>query len=145
MASADPRFDAAGTFVGSSFLYATARDFARFGYLHLRGGRWEGEQLLAEDWVERCRTPVAVVPATEEFGYGAHWWLWRDEPGSLAAHGYEGQYVVVLPGRDLVLVRLGKSPADLRPALLDELRRVVRAFPLMGAPGSPAATGSASG
>jgi CubicO group peptidase (beta-lactamase class C family) len=69
------------------------------------------------------------VPETEPFGYGAHWWLWRDEPGSLAAHGYEGQYVIVVPARDLVVVRLGKTPAELRPNLVAELRRIVRSFP----------------
>lgn len=130
MASAVPRFDAAGTFVGSSFLYCTALDFARFGYLHLRDGVWDGERLLPGGWVDHCRTSVAQVPDTEDNAYGAHWWIWRDEPGSLAAHGYEGQYVVVLPGRDLVLVRLGKTPAELRPALVAELRRIVGAFPV---------------
>ena len=50
MTSADPRFDAAGTFIGSSFLYATARDFARFGELHLRDGRWGDGRLLPDGW-----------------------------------------------------------------------------------------------
>ena len=94
MASASPRFDDAGTFIGSSFLYATAQDFARFGYLYLRDGTWDGARLLPEGWVDHARAPVPV-PATEEFGYGAHWWLWREYPGAFAAHGYEGQYVIV--------------------------------------------------
>ena len=64
----------------------------------------------------------------EEFGYGAHWWLWRDYPGAFAAHGYEGQYIVVVPDRDLVVVRLGKTPAELRPNLLVRLRALVDAF-----------------
>jgi CubicO group peptidase (beta-lactamase class C family) len=128
MASAEPGFDAAGTFIGSSFLHATALDFARFGYLHLRDGWWDGARLLPAGWVDYCRTPVGPVPDTEEFDYGAHWWIWRDEPGSLAAHGYEGQYVVVVPARDLVLVRLGKTPADRRPNLLAALRAIVGAF-----------------
>jgi CubicO group peptidase (beta-lactamase class C family) len=129
MTSAEPRFDTAGTFVGSSFLYCTAQDFARFGYLHLRDGVWDGARLLPEGWVDHCRTPVPQVPDAEDNAYGAHWWVWRDEPGSLAAHGYEGQYIAVFPGRDLVLVRLGKTPADLRPNLVAELRRLVAAFP----------------
>ena len=62
MASADPRFDEAGTFIGSSFLYATAHDFARFGYLYLRDGVWEGERLLPEGWVDHARTSVPVPP-----------------------------------------------------------------------------------
>ncbi len=129
MRSADPRFDAAGTFVGSSYVHATARDFARFGELYLRDGRWDGRQILPAGWVDHARTPTPGVPDSEQFGYGAHWWLWRDEPGSLAAHGYEGQYVIVVPSRDLVVVRLGKTPAALRPNLVEELRRIVQSFP----------------
>jgi CubicO group peptidase (beta-lactamase class C family) len=129
MVSAAPRFDAAGTFVGSSFLYATARDFARFGYLYLRNGTWEDRPLLPRGWAEYARVPETSVPDTEDFGYGAHWWLWRDEPGMFGAHGYEGQYTLVVPSRDLVVVRLGKTPAELRPALAAVLRSVVQAFP----------------
>jgi len=129
MSTATPTFDAQGTFIGSSFVHAAARDFARFGYLYLRDGVWQGERLLPDGWREHARTPTPVVPAQEDFGYGAHWWLWRDEPGSLAAHGYEGQYVVVLPGRDLVLVRLGKTPAEIRPNLIGVLRELVACFP----------------
>ena len=127
MASASPRFDDAGTFIGSSFLHATAQDFARFGYLYLRDGTWDGARLLPEGWVDHARAAVPV-PATEEFGYGAHWWLWREYPGAFAAHGYEGQYVVVVPDRDLVVVRLGKTPAELRPNLIGRLRALVDAF-----------------
>ena len=61
--------------------------------------------------------------------YGSHWWHWNGEPGSMAAHGYEGQYTVVLPERDLVLVRLGKTLAELRPNLSARLREIVEAFP----------------
>lgn len=129
MTSADPRFDAAGTFIGSSFLYCTARDFARFAYLYLRDGVWDGQRLLPAGWVDHARAPVPV-PAEEEFGYGAHWWLWREHPGAFAAHGYEGQYLIVVPDRDLVVVRLGKTPAELRPNLVAELRALVDAVPL---------------
>lgn len=135
MSSADPRFDQSGTFVGSSFLYCTARDFARFGYLYLRGGRWEDRQLLPAGCVEHARTaPAADVPADETFGYGRHWWLWERQgfPGAFGAHGYENQYVVVDPSRDLVLVRLGKTPEQLRANLLPELVDVIAAF---GRPG----------
>ena len=56
MVSAIPKFDDAGTFIGSSFVYATARDFARFGTLYLRDGVWDGERLLPEGWVDHART-----------------------------------------------------------------------------------------
>ncbi|MEO7398388.1 MAG: serine hydrolase, partial [Ilumatobacteraceae bacterium] len=111
MTSASARFDSAGTFVGSSYVFATARDFARFGYLYLRNGVWEGRRLLPEGWVDEARTVTAVDESPPHFGYGAHWWIWRDQPGSLAAHGYEGQYIIVVPERDLVIVHLGKIPA----------------------------------
>ena len=122
MTSADPRFDSAGTFIGSSFLYCTAREFARFGELYLADGVWEGRRILPEGWVEFARTAVPV-PADEEFGYGAHWWLWDTKgfPGTFAAHGYEGQYTIVRPNRGLVAVRLGKTPIKVRPPVIERL------------------------
>ena len=130
MTSADPRFDTAGTFIGSSFLYANARDFARFGELYLHDGVADGRRLLPAGWSAHARTPPpAPVPADEDFGYGRHWWLWdrMGMPGAFGAHGYEGQYTVVAPDRDLVVVRLGKTTAEQRPALLPLLTAVVDA------------------
>src|SRR4249919_685766 len=129
MTSADPRFDAAGTFIGSSFLYCTARDFARFGQLYLGDGVWEGRRILPEGWVDFARTP-APPPVDEEFGYGAHWWLWDRHgfPGTFAAHGYEGQYIIVRPDRDLVVVRLGKTPIDVRPPVIERLQELLAAW-----------------
>lgn len=128
MSATTPHFDEAGTFVGSSFVDLTARDAVRFGLLYLRDGVWDGRRVLPAGWADHARTPTAVDPESG-FGYGAHWWLWPDEPGSLAAHGYQGQYIVVVPGRDLVVVRFGITDADARPPLVDELRRVIGAFP----------------
>ena len=114
MDSAIPKFDARGTFIGSSFVYATARDFARFGELYRNDGRWDDTRILPAGWVDHARQPTPV-PDAEPFGYGAHWWLWRNEPDSLACHGYEGQRTIVVPSRELVLVRLGKTPAEQGP------------------------------
>ena len=125
MSSADPRFDPAGTWVGSSYVYATSRDFARFGELYLRDGLVGGDRLLPEGWVAHARTRVADEPDSG-FGYGRHWWLWPDLPDSVAAHGYDGQYVVVVPEQDAVIVHLGKTDAAVRPQLVDHLRRVIR-------------------
>jgi CubicO group peptidase (beta-lactamase class C family) len=129
MASAIPKFDEAGTFIGSSFVYATARDFARFGLLYLRDGVWDGVQLIPEGWADHARSRSAVDEGSG-FGYGAHWWIWPDQRGSLAAHGFEGQYIVALPERDLVVVRLGTTDASLRPNLVPRLRRLMDAFPV---------------
>ncbi|MCU0259727.1 MAG: beta-lactamase family protein [Ilumatobacteraceae bacterium] len=127
MHSADPRFDAAGTWVGSSYVYATARDFARFGELALHDGVVDGVRVLPEGWVDHARTFVAHDDAEGVpggFDYGRHWWMWPDFDRSLAAHGYEGQYVVVLPDRELVMVHLGKTPAEQRHHVVAALRAV---------------------
>jgi CubicO group peptidase (beta-lactamase class C family) len=113
MRSATPRFDAVGTWVGSSYLYATARDFARFGLWYLRGGRWESEQLLDPAWVDAART-LRSTDADTGWGYGEHWWVRGDDLGTFWANGYEGQLIVCVPALDLVLVRLGRTPAELR-------------------------------
>jgi CubicO group peptidase (beta-lactamase class C family) len=97
--------------------------------LYLRDGVWEDKQLLPPGWVDYARTEVAVDPSPPHFGYGAHWWVWRDQPGSLAAHGYEGQYIIVMPARDLVVVQLSKVPVAVRPPLLAKLGRLIDAFP----------------
>lgn len=122
MSSALPKFDAAGTFLGSSFCFCTARDFARFGLLYLRGGTWDGEAVLPAGWVDQARTPTDNVPADEPMGYGAHWWLDLAGPGSFSANGYDGQYIVLVPDKDLILVRHGVSEAqkdDVRAWLAD--------------------------
>ena len=95
--------DAGGTFVGSSYCYATARDWARFGLLYLYDGVWMGQRILPEGWVKFTKTGE---------GYGALWWLnnrgrWPDVPADcFFCEGYEGQYIWVIPSRKLVVVRL---------------------------------------
>ena len=111
MTSATPKFDAAGTFIGSSYCFCTARDFARFGLLYLRDGVWNGKRLLPEGWVDYARTPTPRQEGLEDLPYGAHWWMEIAGPGSFSANGYEGQFTIVVPDLDLVLVRHGKSEA----------------------------------
>ena len=129
MTSATPKFDNAGTFVGSSYVYATAHDFARFGWLYLNDGVWDGSRILPEGWVEHGRTYCATDPENNT-GYGAHWWLPPALPGSMAAFGYEGQFTFVVPDRDLVVVRLGKSPVPLGQKVRESLEELVTAFPV---------------
>jgi CubicO group peptidase (beta-lactamase class C family) len=130
MTSAKPRLDVAGTFIGSSFVYATARDFARFGHLYLRGGEWDGRRLLSADWVRGAAEMHAVDPEIGH-GYGRHWWLWKNRPDVLAALGYEGQRTIVDTSRDLVVVHLGKWTYENQPTLDDRLDAIVTAFPLL--------------
>ena len=139
MRSAVLETDAAGDFVGSSFSYATARDWARFGLLYARDGVWQGERLLPEGWVARARRPTPPAPRGS---YGAHWWLNAGAPGDprdrpypslptdlFYASGYEGQSVVVLPSHALVVVRLGQSVPEQAFDLEAFLHAVLAAFP----------------
>lgn len=128
MHSAKPRFDDAGTFIGSSFVFATARDFARFGLLYLRDGLWEGERLLPAGWVDHARTET---PASRG-EYGAHFWLSTNGSGIFHCSGYRGQFIAMDPTRDLVLVRLGASQPEQRGAVYRSLDRIDRAFPERG-------------
>jgi CubicO group peptidase (beta-lactamase class C family) len=127
MASATMQFDAAGTFVGSSFVYATARDFAKFGELYLRDGKCGAKQVLPVGWVDHARTQTVIDEETGQ-GYGAHWWTQPGEPGSLIASGYEGQQIFVLPERDLVIVRLGKTVSEKRDAVRKGLYEIAQMF-----------------
>jgi len=116
MSSAVIETDAAGTFVGSSLMYATARDWARFGLLYLNDGLWSGEQILPDGWVEYTGTPT---PADPNRGYGAHFWLGvpadPGQPvtalpdGALQASGHEGQFITIVPSHEAVIVRLGRT------------------------------------
>ncbi len=119
--------DVAGTMVGSSFGYATARDWLRFGLLYLNDGVWEGRRLLPEGWVAYSVTPTVADPGGR---YGAQWWLnagpdedpearpWPSLPrDTYRASGFEGQYLTVIPSRELVVVRLGYTPDRRRWAM----------------------------
>jgi CubicO group peptidase (beta-lactamase class C family) len=127
MRSATPEFDAAGTWVASSYVRATARDFARFGLLYQRDGVWDGRRVLPEGWVDYGRTIESVDPV--DGPYGAHWWgVEGDTLGTFRASGYEGQSITLCPPLDLVVVRLGKTSAEHYPDLTAWRADVVRAF-----------------
>jgi CubicO group peptidase (beta-lactamase class C family) len=103
--------DRFGDFVLSSQVYTNARDLARLGLLYLQDGVWNGERLLSEEWIEFVRTPA---PATVKRGsfYGGQWWLVPDDRSDVpkeayATSGNRGQYVIVVPSQDLVIVRRG--------------------------------------
>jgi CubicO group peptidase (beta-lactamase class C family) len=119
MTSAILEPDESGTFVCSSFMLATARDWARFGQLFLEDGVWNGQRILPDGWVSFSTTPTAQ--STND-NYGAHWWLKlqpeigggtraaaRIPPDAFFAIGHEAQTLTVIPSRRLVVVRLGLS------------------------------------
>jgi len=103
--------DPAGNFVFSSYMYATARDWARFGLLYLNDGIFNGDTILSPSWVDYTRQTASG----SEGEYGAYFWLNRgdflpDVPEDLFyCQGFKGQYVFIIPSCDLVVVRLGYS------------------------------------
>ena len=103
--------DAAGNFVGSSYGYASARDWARFGLLYYNDGVWKGDTILPKGWVGYTRTPADASKGE----YGAQFWPNKskklpDAPDDLfSCNGHRGQRIFIIPSRNLVVVRLGFS------------------------------------
>lgn len=117
MHSAVIELDPSGTIVGSSYTFATARDWARLGLLYLQDGVWQGERIFPPGWVAYSRTPALTAPRGQ---YGAHFWLnagsqsnpsdrrWPRLPADMfLAWGFQGQYLVMIPSKKLIIVRLG--------------------------------------
>ena len=107
--------DHLGNFVASSQTYTTARDLTRFGMLLANDGVWNGKRLLPEGWVKFSTTPApSRPPVAGQWGYGAQFWLLDQmpgvPPGTYTTAGNKGQYVTVVPGHDLVIVRTGVDP-----------------------------------
>ena len=128
MDSVTIKFDDAGTWIGSSFLYATARDYLAFGELFRNHGRGPGgEQVLPQSWVVNSLADHATCPDSGQ-GYGLHWWLTRDGHGSFSANGYEGQRTQVSPDLGLTFVRLGKTSAESDVALREFYAELTNCF-----------------
>ncbi len=127
MRSATLRFDEAGTWIGSSFAYATARDFARFGLLYLRDGVFAGRRILPAGWVDHARRLSDEAPS-ENFAYGSHWWVIPGSLGIFQANGYNGQRITLVPGLDLIVVRLGVTPIEFAPRMNAWMKEVVDCF-----------------
>lgn len=134
--------DSNGTYVGSSLMYATARDWAIFGQFYLQDGVWNDERILPEGWVEYSKTPSQTV-SPYNF-YGAHFWInaaeehpdnegmprsWPGVPkDAYYASGFEGQTVMIIPSENMVIVRLGqtldRSAFDIGEFAADVLRAI---------------------
>jgi CubicO group peptidase (beta-lactamase class C family) len=136
MSSAVFEVDARGTFAGSSYLYATARDWARFGQFLLQDGVWNGQRLLPEGFVGAMRTPTAASK-----GDYTQAQAWLAAPGGQTSaqaglpddvfwlEGHDGQSVAVVPSANLVFVRLGLTPGRFgyKPQVL--LKQILAALP----------------
>ncbi len=140
MRSAQPEFAKSGEFVGGAFFHATARDWARFGYLYLRDGVWDGRRILPEGWVDFTRTPN---PAENNRVHGAHFWVnadpvegagqWKPLSGApstlFLAEGAMFQVVAIVPTKDLVAVRLGLDQGTPFPKIKEPMGPMIAAFP----------------
>lgn len=139
MHSAVAEPDPSGTFVGSSYMFATPRDWARFGFLYLQDGVWGEERILPEGWVKYSTTPTPKAPQGQ---YGALFWLnagteanpkdrpWPSAPtDTFSARGYQEQYVVIIPSKKLVIVRFGATSVRAAWDMDDFISRVTAAIP----------------
>lgn len=130
--------DASGVFVGSSFMYCSPRDWARFGLFLMNNGEWNGEKILPEDWMEYMTTPTPGAPRGE---YGAHLWLNAGNPDNpddrvlpdvprdaFYLSGYEGQRVIVMPSRKAIVVRMGLTPDETAIDYNELTKRVLEAL-----------------
>jgi CubicO group peptidase (beta-lactamase class C family) len=124
--------DAWGNFIMTGFDYLSARDWARFGLLHLHDGVWQGTRVLPEGWVQFISSPA---PADESRGYGGLFWLnrggaWKGVPDdAYMASGHMGQYTMVIPSRDVVVVRMGPSPGGSQEYMSQLVARVLEGLP----------------
>ncbi len=130
--------DRFGNYVMSSQVYTNARDLARLALLYLNRGVWQGQRILPESWVDFSRT---AAPATAQFGnfYGAQWWLVQDARSDIPQDAYtmagaQGQYAIVVPSHDLVIVRRGFDSGQPAFPPWDLVAQVLQALP----PGRPA-------
>ncbi len=126
--------DRFGDFILSSQVFSNARDLGRFGLLLLNQGKWFGDQIISEEWIDFMRTPTPAA-ATRGSDYGGHWWLVPDArkqevpADAFSAAGSRGQTVTVIPSHDIVIVRRG---LDFAGAAFDQwslVREVLKAFP----------------
>ena len=111
--------DMSGNYVGSSYAWATPRDWAKFGLLYLNKGNWNGEQVFDPTWVNYIATPTNGSNGT----YGGHFWLnaegqFPDIPKNMFyASGYQGQFVFIFPDQELVVVRMGLAHININEFL----------------------------
>jgi CubicO group peptidase (beta-lactamase class C family) len=124
--------DAWGNFILTGYDYGAARDWARFGLLHLWDGVWNGERILPKGWAEFVSTPA---PADTSLGYGGLFWLNRGRrlnrvpTDAYWSAGFMGQITMIIPSRNVVVVRLGPSPGDFMSYLNDVIGQVLDNLP----------------
>ena len=124
--------DAWGNFILSGYDYVSARDWVRFGLLYLNDGVWQEQRILPEGWTDFVATPA---PADEKKNYGGMFWLNlpprmdRVPKDTYWSAGFMGQVTMVIPSRELVVVRMGPSPGDTYSYLNEVIGRILEALP----------------
>jgi CubicO group peptidase (beta-lactamase class C family) len=103
--------DRFGDFIFSSQVYTNARDLGRFGLLYLNGGNWNGENIISKEWIDFVTSPAPSTAETGNF-YGGQWWLVPDDrtdvpKSAYSTAGNRGQFTIVVPSHELVIVRRG--------------------------------------
>jgi len=122
-------FDKAGTFIGGNSIYASARDYARFGYLYLRNGQWDGETVVSKKWIDATRTPAQNTYQLYSNKF------WHPHPAftrglpedTYYCAGFGGQYILIIPSKDLVIVRLGETWIE-DDKVIENLAEIVEFF-----------------
>jgi len=122
-------FDSSGTFIGGSSVFANARDFARFGYLYLRDGQWDGETIVSKSWIDDTRKPAKNTYKM----YSNKFWLPHPASRSLPKDtyfcaGFGGQYILIIPSKDMVVVRLGETYMR-DNKVIENLSKIISFFP----------------
>lgn len=139
MNSALMEVDAAGTFFGSSFMFATARDWAKYGQFYLQDGVWQGRRILPEGWVEYSKSPTKTAPQKQ---YGAQFWLNAEQPvkdrilyfpnlpsDAYYASGFEEQCIFIIPSKEVVVVRTGTTYPQRKWNKGDFIASILEAIP----------------
>ncbi len=122
-------FDDSGTFIGGSSVFANARDFARFGYLYLRNGQWDGETIVSKSWIDDTRKPAKNTHKM----YSNKFWMphpafTRGLPkDTYYCAGFGGQYILIIPSKDMVVVRLGETYIE-DDEVLENLSEIISFF-----------------
>jgi CubicO group peptidase (beta-lactamase class C family) len=125
--------DRFGDFIFSSQVYTNARDLARFGMLYAQNGIWNGERLISKEWIQFIRSP-APASAPYNYFYGGQWWLVpsnrKDVPAdAYSTAGNRGQYVIIVPSHELVIVRRGLDFGKQGFNRWDLTREILKAVP----------------
>ena len=100
--------------------------------MYLRGGEWDGRQLISRSWAETAQVPLSVDDESGTY-YSWQWWVTGDDYGTYWASGYEGQQISVVPALDALVLRFGHTPEERYPVMYEWRTRVLKVLEGLGA------------